>query len=137
MSGLYNLKKGGPIDWVEQRFVPRSFAVDGGTTTISRASFGEVIPEGARWLATHVKVAAAFTGDTSAAITIGDGTDVDRYNTSTLTVSSAGTIAAGAASGTLDHAVEKTPVVTLTTGANGANVSAGDMTIRIMFVRGL
>jgi hypothetical protein len=43
----------------------------------------EALPIGATVISSLVTAVVAFVGDTSAALTIGDGTDVDRYNTGT------------------------------------------------------
>ena len=69
-------------------------------------------------------------------MTIGDGTDVDRYNTSTINVFStaAGGIASGVPSGNLYHAAQVTPKITITTAADWTSVNAGSVTIEMYYI---
>lgn len=134
MANLYNLKQGVGLDWVESRLAYTAFTKVEGTATKATASLGATIPVGAHVLGAQVVVHTGYTGDTSAVMTLGDGSDADRYNTSTIDVASSGYVSAGAPSGTLGHAAAVTPTVTLTTGADYDNVSAGDMTVRITFL---
>lgn len=89
------------------------------------------IPAGAVYLACVVDQVVGFTGDTSAALTVGDGTDVDRYNTGTPSVFA--TAAAGAAmgvpSGTTHHSAAKNPVYTVTSNADFTSVAAGSFRV--------
>ena len=77
-----------------------------------------------------------FAGDTSAVMTIGDGTDVDRYNTSTVNVfaTATGGIASGVPSGALYHAAAKTPVITITSATDWGAVNAGEVTIEMYYL---
>jgi hypothetical protein len=60
-----------------------------------------------------------FAGDTSAVITVGDGSDVDRYNTGTPSVfTTISRLDLGIASGTRFIATENYPTLTITTGAD-------------------
>lgn len=95
------------------------------------------IPAGADFLKTTIHALTGFTGDTSAVITVGDGTDVDRYNTGTpnvFTTAAAG-VAMGAPSGTTFHAAAKTPKVTITSNADWGSVSAGQVTVTLFYYR--
>jgi len=75
-----------------------------------------------------------FAGDTSATITIGDGTDADRYNTGTPSVFATATdIDAGAVSGTAYHAAAATPTLIVTSGSDFGAVTAGSVTITIFY----
>ena len=77
------------------------------------------IPAGAVYVRTTIDSVVGFTGDTSAVITIGDGTDVDRYNTGTPNVfATASHIDAGAPSGDLFHTADIEPVITITTATD-------------------
>lgn len=83
------------------------------------------IPLGATVDYSFVKNVTAWSGDTTAVITIGDGTDVDRYNTGTPSVLSTITyLAVGAPSGTAYHAAAKTVVVTVTGGSDFGAIAA-------------
>jgi hypothetical protein len=78
------------------------------------------IPAGAYFVKTLIHGITGFAGDTSATIQVGDGTDVDRYNTGTPDVFStaAAGVDMGAVSGTAFHAAAKTPKVTITTDSD-------------------
>ena len=76
-----------------------------------------------------------FAGDTSAALIVGDGTDTDRYMTSTLNVfGDVAAIDGGAVSGTAIHTAAKTPVLTITSGSDWGLVSAGALTVKIFYL---
>ena len=107
---------------------------DGGATVGTLDLDGE-IPAGAYVLTSKVVVNVALNGDTSAALTIGDGTDADRYNTSTIDVFTSGEKAAGEPSGTRYHTAAKTPKLTVTSTADFTNVAAaGSLTVSIYYV---
>jgi hypothetical protein len=106
---------------------------DGGSTT-GTVDFADTIPLGAVVLRTLISNVTGFIGDTSATIQVGDGTDVDRYTTGTPSVFT--TIAhldAGAVSGTAYHAAEKTPKITVTSGSDFSAVTAGELTVEILY----
>ena len=95
---------------------------------------GTSIPEGAIVVQSMIDAVTGFAWDTSAVLTIWDGTDVDRYNTGTPNVfATADHISAGAVSGTAYHAAAKTPVVTVTSNADFTSVTAWAATITIMY----
>jgi len=96
------------------------------------------IPKGAVVTQTLINSVTGFAGDTSATIQIGDGTDVDRYNTGTPNVfTTADTISAGAVSGTAFHSAAKAPVVTVTSDSDFTSVTAGAVTITIFYYEGV
>lgn len=73
-----------------------------------------------------------FTGDTTAVITVGDGSDVDRLNAGTPSVFT--TVAAlnlGVPSGVAAIVTEFRPVLTVTGGADFTSVVAGRLDIQI------
>jgi hypothetical protein len=126
-------------DWVmglhcvTQRVAYSAFT-DGGSTA-GTFDLTETIPVGAWVLRTVILNVTGFAGDTSAALTVGDGTDVDRYNTSTLDVfTTIDAIDGGAISGTAIHAAEKTPKLTITSGSDWGLVTAGALTVRIYYL---
>lgn len=94
------------------------------------------IPIGATVIAVAITAVTGFTGDTSAVITIGDGTDADRYNTGTPSIfaTAAGGVSVGAISGVAYHAAAATVKLTVTTNADFTSVSAGSLTIEITYV---
>lgn len=95
------------------------------------------LPAGALVVATKVTVEEGFAGDTSAALTIGDGSDVDRYNTGTLDVfSTAATgVEAGVPSGALLLTSANRPTLTITTNAAWSSVTAGKVTVAIYYIQ--
>jgi hypothetical protein len=108
---------------------------DGGAA-VGTYSLGAVIPVGSVYLGTAITSVTGFAGDTSAALTIGDGTDVDRYNTSTINVfaTAANGIASGVPSGALYHAAQITPKLTITTAADWTSVSAGSVSLEMYYL---
>lgn len=109
---------------------------DGGSTA-GTYDLQSKIPVGALYLGTAVTaVGAGFAGDTSAVMTIGDGSDVDRYNTSTINVfaTAAAGIAAGIPSGTLYHAAAIAPKLTVTSATDFTSVSAGSVTVEMYYL---
>jgi len=91
------------------------------------------IPEGAVVAQSFIDQVVGFAGDTSAVVTIGDGTDVDRYNTGTPSVfATADHVSAGAVSGTAYHSAAKT-VTLIVTGASdfGLIVTDGNGSLRV------
>jgi hypothetical protein len=94
------------------------------------------IPVGATVLFAAVTAITGFTGNVSATMTIGDGTTVDRYNTSTINVfaTAAGGISAGAVSGVAYHAAAKDVVLTVTGNSDFTAISAGSVTVEIYYL---
>ena len=114
--------------------ITRAEFTDGGGASGTLA-LNVSIPAGAVFARTLVTGITGFIGDTSAVAIIGDGTDTDRYNTGTpsvFTTASAG-VDFGAPSGTAFHSTAKTPTVTITSGADFTNVSAGEMTVTLFW----
>jgi predicted RecA/RadA family phage recombinase len=109
---------------------------DGGSTSGTYAMTVGQIPAGAFFLQSLCTALTGFAGDTSAVITIGDGTDVDRYNTGTPDVftTAANGIALGVPSGVQYHDAAKTVTVTITTAADFTSVSAGSVTLELFYL---
>lgn len=105
------------------------------TDTTGTYEMLEDIPAGALVLGATLTALTGFTGDTSAVITLGDGTDVDRYNTGTPDVfTTAAAIDLGAMSGVAAHVVDKTPTIILTSATDFGLVDAGSMDISIFYI---
>ena len=111
-----------------------SSVVDSGTT--GTYTFTSEIPAGAIVLATKIVVGAGFAGDTSAVVTVGDGTDVDRYMTGTPDVftTAASGVECGVPSGDKLVTTANAPVVIVTTAADYTSVSAGSMTVTVYYI---
>lgn len=92
------------------------------------------IPAGAYVDNASVYVNTGFTGNTSAALTIGDGTDVDRYNTGTPSVLAAGWVDVGLRSGAPHHTAAMATVTLTVTGATDFTaISAGSLTVALHY----
>lgn len=94
------------------------------------------IPAGATFLYAAITAVTGFAGDTSAVITIGDGTDVDRYHTGTPNVfaTAAAGVSVGAPSGTIYHDTAKTPTLVVTSATDFTSVSAGSVTVELFYL---
>lgn len=132
-EGITNSQLGFPKIRSYQQTITRSQFTDGGGTS-GTIALSVSIPEGAIFLQSCIDAVTGFIGDTSAIITIGDGTDVDRYNTGTPSVfTTADHISAGVPSGTVYHSGAKTPIVTITSGSDFGLVTAGELTITLFW----
>lgn len=113
--------------------VTRSQFTDGGSTSGTKA-LATQIPAGALVVRAYLQNVIGFTGNTSAVIIVGDGSDTDRYNTGTPNVfATAAAIDLGAPSGTAVHVTAATVTLTITSATDFTNVSAGQLTIRIFY----
>jgi len=112
----------------------RASFTDGGSTAGTRVMAG-VLPVGAVILGTKVTCNTTFIGDTSAVLIVGDGSDTDRYNTSTIDVFTAtGLLQSGVPSGNKLITTANSPTLTVTSNADFTNVSAGSVTVSIYYV---
>lgn len=106
---------------------------DGGAA-VGTYTMSHTIPVGALFYRAVVVNVTGFAGDTSAVLTVGDGTDVDRYNATTVNVfADAVALDGGVPSGTLVHTAAKTPVLTVTAGSDWGAVTAGQMTVKLFY----
>jgi len=109
---------------------------DGGGASGTFVLTAGSIPAGATVLYSAVTAITGFTGDTSAVIVIGDGTDADRYNTGTPSVftTAANGIAVGAPSGVVYHAAAKSVTLTVTSATDFGSVAAGSVTVSLYYL---
>jgi hypothetical protein len=123
----------GGVGVFQQRFTFSEFT-DGGSTVGTLALTG-TIPAGALVHRSTLFNLTGFTGDTSATIQIGDGSDADRYSTGTPSVfTTAVQLDVGAVSGTAVHVTAvSTVTVTITSGSDWGAVVAGAATLRIYY----
>jgi hypothetical protein len=107
---------------------------DNGDDT-GQIDLGITIPDGAVVIQALATALTGFSGDVSATIQVGDGTDVDRYSTGIPSVfaTNASGVALGAVSGTAWHDDAKTVRVTITSNADFSSVSAGQVTITLIW----
>lgn len=126
-------------DWVQGMGVAVARAVladftDGGAAVGTLTTTAKV-PAGAFVLRTVVTGVTGFAGDTSAALTVGDGTDPDRYNATTVDVfTTAVALDGGAPSGTQVHTTEKTVTLTITSGSDWGLVTTGALTVKVFYL---
>lgn len=106
---------------------------DGGSTT-GTLDLTASIPIGALVERAYLINNTTATGVSTLTIQIGDGTDADRYSTSTPSVATAATIlSVGAVSGTAMHTAAKTPRITLTEDDDFSDVTAWAATVVIEY----
>lgn len=124
------------IDVLSQTGIDYDDFTDGGAA-VGTLTMTNAIPAGSIVLGTKVLVSAGFAGDTSATLTIGDGSDVDRYMTGTPSVfaTAATGIQTGVPSGNKLITAANQPVLTVTSNADFTSVSAGTMDVYIYFIR--
>lgn len=111
---------------------------DGGSTVGTKTMTGS-IPAGAIILGTKVLVPAGFAGDTTAALTIGDGSDVDRYNTGTIDIftTAATGVQSGIPSGLKLQVAAVQPVLTVTSSTDAGLfiAGAGSVTVSVYYIK--
>jgi hypothetical protein len=111
---------------------------DGGSTSGTYQMAGS-LPAGAIVLGSKVGPVVGFAGDTTAALIIGDGSDTDRYNTSTVNVfaTQAVGVDCGVPSGLKLLTAANRPTLTITSSADFTSVvsnGAGVVTVSIYYV---
>ncbi len=119
---------------VYRQVCPYTAFTDGGGA-VGTLALGTSIPAGAVFERALFSGLTGFTGNVSASATLGDGTDVDRYNTGTpdfFTTAAAG-VDAGVPSGTLFHSAAKTPTLTITVNSDWGLVVAGSVVVTIFY----
>lgn len=118
---------------VLQQRVTRAEFTDGGSAS-GTFVLTEKIPVGAWVEQVILKDVTGFTGNTSATLTVGDGTDPDRYNTGTPSVfTTALAIDMGVPSGTKVHVTEATVTLTIAGNSDFTSITAGAFTICIHY----
>ena len=126
---------------VQQAIAAASFADGGGAAGTLVLGAGMQIPAGSRVLACLIHGITGFTGagNTTCVATVGDGSDVDRYNTGTPSVytTAAAGVDMGAVSGTAWHTAAITPTVTITADSDITSIIAGTgaATLTLVFAR--
>ncbi len=94
------------------------------------------IPAGAIFLHSKVKVPAGFAGNVSAVLTIGDGSDPDRYNTGTPSVfaTAADGIQMGIPSGSKYHTAAQAVTLTIAGGTDFTAINAGSLVVSLYYL---
>lgn len=137
-------EQGEDTDWmalggvnVIQEYVQFSDFTDGTGTDGTYTLVNGTLPIGAIVLGIAIIGVTAFSGDTTCTLTVGDGTDVDRYHTGTPSIfATAAAVDFGVPSGTTSHSAAKSIVLTATAGSDwGAVASTGALTIRVFYLK--
>jgi len=106
-----------------------------GEAAVGTLDLDETIPVGAYVLACTVTGVTGFAGDTSCTLTVGDGSDVDRFNTGTPSIfATAGAIDMGPLSGNEHVTTAVTVTLTATSGSDWGAVTAGAATISLFYL---
>lgn len=106
---------------------------DGGAALGTKA-LATQLPAGAYFEAATAYVDTGFTGNTTAALTIGvDGGDVDRYNTGTPSVLAAGYVDVGVPSGARTHTAAGTVTLHVTGASDFTLITAGSITVKLHY----
>ena len=115
--------------------VDHSEFVDGGAN-VGTFALDVDIPKNAEYMHTHVLVPEGFAGNTSATLQVGDGSDMDRYNTGAPSVfaDAEDGINMGAPSGQTFHTAAANPVLTITTATDWGLVTAGKLVVVTVFL---
>jgi hypothetical protein len=131
---------GADNDWatngvgVVRQTVAYSDFTDGGAA-VGTLALDVQIPVMATVLSSSVTNVTGFTGDTSCTLTIGDGSDADRYNTGTPSIfTTANAIVMGVCSGDLQHNAAATVTLTATSNNDWGAVTAGAMTVSVYYL---
>lgn len=111
---------------------------DGGSTSGTYQMAG-TIPLGAILVASKIVPVAGFAGDSSATVTVGDGSDVDRYHTGTPNVfaTAANGVESGVPSGNKLITTANRPTITVTTGADFTSAvsnASGILSVTIFYL---
>ena len=128
-------------DWTGLQCVAERVTVaqftDGGSTSGTYVLKTQ-IPIGAKVKDTILEEVVGFAGNVSATLTIGDGSDVDRYNTGTPSVfTTAAAIDMGAISGTAIHTTVATVTLTITASTDFTLLktdNSGALTVKIFYL---
>ncbi len=105
-----------------------------GTAAVGTLVLTDGIPVGATVVRTFLQALTGFTGNVSCVLTVGDGTDPDRYMTGTPSIytTAAGETDLGAISGVAYHTAAKSVTLTATSDSDWTAVAAGAMTVVIV-----
>lgn len=119
------------LTYYEETGILYSQFTDGGSTAGTYQVQFE-LPVGFYVERSQVYDVTGFTNDTSAVIVVGDGSDVDRYNTGTPSVfTTISRLDLGVSSGVKFIATANRPTITITGGADFTSINAGALSLRI------
>lgn len=121
------------IKSLTEQFVKADFTDGGGAA--GTVQMEGVIPAGAIVTDVAVTVEEGFAGDTTCVLTVGDGSDVDRFNTGTPSIfaTAATGIAMGVPSAAKRLLTALRMTLTATSGSDWGAVTAGKFTITVYY----
>ena len=113
-----------------------------GAGTSGTLALSNTIPAGSYVIGSKVTVKTGFTGDTTAVMDVGDGTDADKFSYTTFNVLAAATGlmrqadagAAGTETGFAMVTSEITPTLTITGGADFTSIAAGELEVAVYYI---
>jgi hypothetical protein len=113
-----------------------------GTGTSGTLALPATIPAGSWVIGCKVDVVTGFTGDATAVMDVGDGSDADKFSYTTFNVYTAATQlmeqadagAAGTETGLAMVTSDATPTLTVTGGADFTSITAGELEIAIYYI---
>ena len=125
---------------VKQRVLFSDFTDGAGTS--GTYALPATIPAGSWVIGCKVDVLTGFTGDNTAVMDVGDGSDADKFSYTTVNVYTATTGlmetadhgAAGTESGFAMVTSDATPTLTITGGADFTSIAAGELEIAIYYL---
>lgn len=122
-----------PVSGAIIQTVTESQFTDGGAL-VGTLVLTDGIPVGATVKRVFLQALTGFTGNSSCALTVGDGTTADRYMTGTPSIytTAAGETDLGVVSGTAYHTAAKSITLTATSGSDWTAVTAGAMTVVVV-----
>ena len=112
-----------------------------GASTAGTLALSKTIPAGSLVIGSKATVVEGFTGDTSAVLDVGDGSDADKFSLATLNVFAVannliiGTdeAASGAGGGLAAVTSDATVTLTVTAGSDWGDVTAGKMYVEVFY----
>ena len=137
---LVNGPGGIGINSVRQRVLFSEFTDGAGTS--GTFALTDTIPAGSVGLFTKVDVITGFTGDTTAVMDVGDGSDADKFSYTTFNVFTAAkglmeqhdAGAAGTETGLSLITTAATVTLTVTGGADFTSITAGELEVAVYYM---
>lgn len=108
---------------------------DGGSTA-GTLTLTDSLPAGAFVIGWEAVTATGWTGDSSATLQVGDGSDADRFSSVTTgSIFAAGTIGSQPKDGVNAYCAAATNIgITVTSGSDFTSVAAGSTTLRVYYI---
>jgi len=131
MSTFEPVPKVVDLTYYEEKDITVAQFTDGGAA-VGTYQLQFTLPVGFFVAYTQLRNVTGFTGNVSAVLTVGDGSDADRYNAGTPSVfTTIAKLDMCVPSGTRFIATANKPTLTITSNADFTAVTAGELDIRI------